>query len=589
MRFARVTRRRVLFSLAGMALGVCVFAAARLVGFTSAPHPSSGLLALDFTPLRAHPFIFLFVLVTGGGILGAAACSLGASRAPSKGDNEKRRDEPRPSGENEDPDCRESTEAIITTNLEGVIASWNRSAESLYGFRCEEVVGRSLAEAVLIDPQSFTDWRDRLIARRTAPPLDTAGRRKDGAEVKVSIALSPIRNAKGRVIGMSGIHTDTRRRSASEEALRASELRYRTVFEEAHDAIGLVDKEGRLVDCNLHLCQLHGYTREEMLGRPVRDFVPEEVRREGGNRLAQIFRDGRIPPFETKCLRKDGVIRDLEVSATPIQIEGETHVIYFVRDITEQKLAADALRTSEERFRQLAENIRETFWLTEPDGAPIYVSPAFEEIWGLKAQVYYNNPGILKESIHPEDRERVLKAFPMQAQGRYDEEFRIIRPDGSLRWIRDRAFPIRNKDGQVYRIAGIAEDITEKRGLEEQVRQSQKIEALGRLASGVAHDFNNTLAIILSVAELAKSQTRNPETRRNFEIIEKAALGGARTAIRLQDFARKREDPPSGWSNMNDVIADIVEMTRPRWKDEAEKNGVRVETIVQPRAERDVI
>jgi PAS domain-containing protein len=103
-----------------------------------------------------------------------------------------------------------------------------------------------------------------------------------------------------------------------------------------------------------------------MLGRPVRDFVPEEVRREGGNRLAQIFQDGRIPPFETKCLRKDGVIRDLEVSATPIQIEGETHVIYFVRDITEQKLAADALRTSEERFRQLAENIREIFGSPSP-------------------------------------------------------------------------------------------------------------------------------------------------------------------------------------------------------------------------------
>ncbi|MDP6087308.1 MAG: PAS domain-containing protein [Nitrospinota bacterium] len=184
------------------------------------------------------------------------------------------------------------------------------------------------------------------------------------------------------------------------------------------------------------------------------------------------------------------------------------------------------------------------FWLTEPDGAPIYVSPAFEEIWGLKTQVYYDNPGVLKESIHPEDRERVLKALSKPALSQFDEEFRIIRSDGSLRWIRDRAFPIRNEDGEVYRIAGIAEDITEKRGLEEQVRQSQKIEALGRLASGVAHDFNNTLAIILSVAELAKSQTRNPKSRRDFEIVEKAALGGARTAKRLQDFARKREAPP---------------------------------------------
>ncbi|MDP7385930.1 MAG: PAS domain-containing protein, partial [Nitrospinota bacterium] len=91
----------------------------------------------------------------------------------------------------------------------------------------------------------------------------------------------------------------------------------------------------------------------------------------------------------------------------------------------------------------------------------MYVSPAFEEIWGLKTQVYYDNPGVLKESIHPEDRERVLKALSKPALSQFDEEFRIIRSDGSLRWIRDRAFPIRNEDGEVYRIAGIAEDITE--------------------------------------------------------------------------------------------------------------------------------
>ena len=227
----------------------------------------------------------------------------------------------------------------------------------------------------------------------------------------------------------------------------------------------------------------------------------------------------------------------------------------------------------------MAENIRELFWLTEPDGSPIYISPAFEEIWGIHSDVYYKNPEIMKQSIHPEDRKRIIDALAKQVLGNYDEEFRIIRPDGSLRWIRDRAFPIQNEEGHVYRIAGIAEDITEKHLLEEQVRQSQKIEALGRLASGVAHDFNNTLAIILSVTELSKKHRPNPQIQRDFAIVEKAALGGSRTTKRLQDFARKREDRPSGWSNLNDVITDIVEMTRPRWKDEAIKNGAPVEAI----------
>ncbi len=475
---------------------------------------------------------------------------------------------------------RGATDAILTENLDGIITSWNPSAESLYGYKSEEAVGKSLFEVISTPLQSFTEWKNRLVAGEIMAPFDTVRRRKDGSQVDVSVTVSPIRNAKGRVVGLSGIHTDIGRRKAADESLRASEVKYRTVFEDAHDAIALVDKEGCIVDCNEHLCELHGYTREEMIGKSVRGFVPGGVREKGAKRLARMFLERRIPPFETKCLRKDGVIRDLEVSATPIQIEGHTHAIYFIRDITEQKQA------TEERFRQLAENIREIFWLTETDGFPLYVSPVFEEIWGLKCESYYENPEILNESIHPEDRERVIQALARQVRGDYDEECRITRPDGSVHWIRDRAFPIRNEDGEVYRIARIADDITERKWLEEQLRQSQKIEALGRVASGMAHDFNNTLGVILGFAQMSNLDTRDPKIQHGLDMIEKAALGGAQTVKRLQDFARKREDRPSGFCNLNDVIAETVEMTRPRWKDEAEKNAVSVEVVVNLRAQR---
>jgi len=133
--------------------------------------------------------------------------------------------------------------------------------------------------------------------------------------------------------------------------------------------------------------------------------------------------------------------------------------------ITDRKRAEEALRESEARFRQLAENIREVFWMTDPEkNRMIYISPGYEEIWGRTCESLYAAPRAWLEAIHPEDRDRVLQAaLTKQVTGTYNEEYRIVRPDGSVRWIWDRAFPVRDASGQVYRIAGIAEDITERK------------------------------------------------------------------------------------------------------------------------------
>jgi PAS domain S-box-containing protein len=126
----------------------------------------------------------------------------------------------------------------------------------------------------------------------------------------------------------------------------------------------------------------------------------------------------------------------------------------------------------EGRFRQLTENIQEVFWMTDPaKNQMLYISPAYERIWGRTCTSLYAQPRNWLEAIHPEDRPRVLQAsLTRQAEGTYDEEYRIVHADGSLRWIHDRAFPVRNAAGQVYRIVGVAEDITAHKQAE-QVRQ----------------------------------------------------------------------------------------------------------------------
>jgi PAS domain S-box-containing protein len=163
------------------------------------------------------------------------------------------------------------------------------------------------------------------------------------------------------------------------------------------------------------------------------------------------------------------------------------------------------LRASEERFRQLAESIREVFWLTDIHKAEIlYVSPGYEAIWGRNRAALINSPREWLEAIHPDDRERVLRnALSRQVAGLYDEEYRIVRPDGSIRWIRDRAFPVRDSAGKVYRIAGIAEDVTERRLLEKQILEISDHEQ-SRIGQDLHDDLCQHLVSTALAANLLK-------------------------------------------------------------------------------------
>lgn len=135
------------------------------------------------------------------------------------------------------------------------------------------------------------------------------------------------------------------------------------------------------------------------------------------------------------------------------------------------------LREQEARFRELAESINEVFWLSEPDkGRILYISPAYEAIWGRSCESLLSHPRTWLEAIHPDDRGRVQEAaMTKQTAGLYDEEYRVIRPDNSLRWIRDRAFPVRNAAGEIYRIAGVAADISGQKAARERIDEQAQL------------------------------------------------------------------------------------------------------------------
>lgn len=216
----------------------------------------------------------------------------------------------------------------------------------------------------------------------------------------------------------------------------------------------------------------------------------------------------------------------------------------FITDITKQKTTEISLRESEERFRELAENIREVFWLFDwKRQTVIYVSPAYEKIWGRSSKALYERYEEWQNSIHPDDRERARVTFfsNVESGGGKENQYRIIRPDGSIRWILDRAFAIYDEDGQLTRVAGIAEDVTDRKELEEQFLQSQKMEAVGRLAGGIAHDFNNLLTVISGYCgNLAASDALTKEQVCQINEIAKAGEKAAALTGQLLTFSRQQ-------------------------------------------------
>lgn len=366
----------------------------------------------------------------------------------------------------------------------------------------------------------------------------------------------------GRPLRMLGVVQDITERNHVEVALRESQARWRTLVENVPDIIMTLDREGTILFINR---VLEGFTRGQVLGANALDFLPEDQRANSIQRLEHLFETGQhiycqMPgpganrePAWYSC--RIGPVRDGDKIVA---------VLLIATDITEQKIAEESLRESEARFRQIAENIEEVFWMVDfpAKSRMIYVSPAYEKIWGCTCKSLYENPESFLNAVHPDDRERVASACARQAEEKYDEIYRLLRPDGTTRWIRDRAFPIHNEAGEIYRIVGLAEDITERKQIELQFFQSQKMEAFGKLAGGVAHDFNNLLTVIGGYNEIVLSAFGPNDPRRDFvEEIAKAAERASSLTRQLLAFSRQQVMQPK-IINLNEVLGNVEKMLR---------------------------
>ena len=359
----------------------------------------------------------------------------------------------------------------IHIHQDGKLVFVNSACVRLFGAHsADELLGRSLLDFIHPDQREIVRERMRLLYEdRNVPGMVQKLLRLDGVVVDVEIKAAPF--TFGGKAAVQTVVRDISDRIRSEEALR----QFRAAMDLSPDLILLIDRSSmRFVDVNETACRLLGYSRSELLELGPHDLAPfsREQLADAYDRV--IAGEGGRSSMEMHHRRKDGALLPVELVRRAVPTREGNIIVVIARDVTERKRVEGELRTSHERFRQITENIREVFWVTDPDKKQmLYISPAYEEVWQRSCESLYASPMTWLESIHEEDRERVRTAVKdKQLQGAYDEEYRIVRPDGTIRWIHDKAFPLSDDEGRVYRVVGVADDISERKYAEDQFRKA---------------------------------------------------------------------------------------------------------------------
>ena len=280
---------------------------------------------------------------------------------------------------------------------------------------------------------------------------------------------------------------------------------FREVFRVSPVAMLVFNTRGPLVDANPACERLLGYTAKELRRAPFDVLAHPDDQHQIVEALQRVI-DGGVDHvrIERRYVRKDGsaiwaqsAVAALRDAAGVVQ-----HLVFFIEDITEYKRAGDALRESEARFRQLAENMEDGVWMATADFSEmLYVSPVLERMWGVTREELSANPLANRDFIHPDDRDRVLGAFLTAFEAPVEQRFRVVRRDGIVRSLRVRGIPIRDHEGRVYRIAGITEDVTDRQraadALEDARRHAARLvqavrEPLGLLYKALAPGVGET-------------------------------------------------------------------------------------------------
>jgi two-component system cell cycle sensor histidine kinase/response regulator CckA len=453
-------------------------------------------------------------------------------------------------------------DGILVVDGDGRIVRANEQAEQLFGYEHDELLGQSVEILVPVPSQD----RHRTQRARYAHHPDVRlmqsrrelrARRKDGSEFPAEIGLGPVETSSGTLVCCI-----VRNSQRAEQALRASEARYRRLFETAKDGILILDADtGKITDVNPSLTELLGYAREQLLGKRLWEIKPFQAGSAGQCAFGELQSRGYARYDDLRLETSDGRKIDVEFVSNLYEVDSDRVIQCNIRDTSARKHPEETLRQREEWYCELFEEDPAGNYVCTADGQLLACNAAFLRMFGFVSVEQAKHTGLLPLYPKPKTRDTFLRRLKEEKRlSHYEEE--LQRLDGTPLQVLKRAIGTFDSLGELTTIHIQVIDESERQRTAQQLRQAQKMDAVGRLAGGVAHDFNNLLGVIIGQSELLSNQL-DPVDSAHLRLreISNAAHHGASLTQQLLAYTRQQVLEPQVL-DLATVVADADKMLR---------------------------
>jgi PAS domain S-box-containing protein len=489
--------------------------------------------------------------------------------------------------------------AMWVTDAEGGIQFINRAFRDLTGAAYEQLEGNKWQ--LMLHPEDASQYLEEFqrAVREHAPfKADARARREDGEWRWMASYAAPRFSSGGEFLGHVGLSPDITERKQDEHQREFQHSLIRGILDVSPDGILVMNDENLIVLYNKlfqdvwRVPGIPDNLPDLAIGDPLPLVLSASFDRvKDPDAFAKRIQElNANPDASDHCEIELTDGRTIERYSAGLRGQASQHHgrVWFFRDITERKRAEQTLQSSEEKFRQLAENVREVFWVMPPSADEIlYISPAYEQVWERTCDSLYQNPMSWTETIHPDDLENATVLFGRQIQGEaIDSEYRILTPCGQEKWIRDRAFPVRDQAGTLIRVVGIAEEITDQKQYEEDlIRAWEGADAANRAKSrflaNMSHEIRTPMNGVLGMLQLILITDLTAEQRRYVSVAQDSGQALLTIINDILDLS-KIEARKVTLENLSFLLPAAVESVFQVMRVQAKTKGLELQWRVSP-------